>query len=450
MKGVINLIEVITVLIVVFLAFSIFFPGFAYKNRWSDAYLTLLARDSILTMDRLGNLYNYSFSPDSLQSYLDGALPFSQTNLIAWSDTDGVIKNNFIIACNCTEEQITMLSGWFSGMTFNGRTVNVLIPKTNLESIGQPSDVLLILGYKSLGAYQQNIQNYINSEKGVVELVNFSDVTQVNSDLTQQKIFGLNAVSIGSGSVQSTDSFPRNPANTSDIFYGAYKYFYHIPIPVKTIPNQTMTVPNDVAIQDCGNFTQGNITLRGVQRRFWDCSSFIYFDTDQNGQADTQVLPGDDFTLGTTNLHLNYIAGYNRVGISIRPTFVFNDFLHSSTNSQLMDIQPIDGNQNKIILTAQPSGYPVVILNQTGVSRAAWIANFSDGGAGDDEKLLLASVLLWASNKRSESILSPNIKVGLETTYINTANQDMFEVYKFGLGLGSPFAVGSPFGSQSQ
>lgn len=444
MKGVINLIEVITVLIVMFLAFSIFFPGFAYRNRWSDAYLTLVSRDSILTMDRLGNLYNYSFSPDLLGPFLSQELSFSQTNLIGWSETDGAIKNTFIIACNCTDSEITTLSAWFSGLTFNGRTINVLIPKTNLESIGQPSDVLLIMDYKPLGTYQQNIQNYINSERGVVEVMNFASADQINNDISQNQTFGLNAVSIVTGPAQTSDSFSRNPANTSDIFYETYKYFYHLPMAVKTIPNQASAVPNDTIINNCGNFTQGNITIVGVQREFWDCGSSIWFDTDNNGNADTQVLSGNDFSISATNLHLNYINGFNQVGISLRPTYVFSDFLNPVDGGQLMDIQPADGNQNKIILTALPSNYSVAILNQTGVSKTAWIAQFPDGANGDDEKLLLTSLLFWASNKRVQSVLSPNIQVGLETTYINTMNQDMFEVYTFGLGLGSPFGRGSP------
>ena len=53
-------------------------------------------------------------------------------------------------------------------------------------------------------------------------------------------------------------------------------------------------------------------------------------------------------------------------------------------------------------------------------------------------KLLLASLLLWASDKKHISTLS-DLRSGYLTSYVNIANQNMYEVYKFDLGLGFPF-----------
>jgi len=436
-KGFINLVEVITVLIIIFVAFSIFFPGFVYKNRWNEAYITLTGRDTILTIDRLERLYNYSFSGNDLQRFLDTALPVSTTNLIAWSEVDGAVKNTFVIDCNCTDDQRTTLSQWFSGLTFNGRTLNVLIPKTNLESIGQPADVLLIWDYQDLSQYQQNINNFIKQESGVVEIMDFNSVNKVNNDITQTQIFGLHANSIDTAA-QTSDVFVRNASNTSDIFYGTYKFFYHLPIPLKTFPNTTLTVPSEIAVTGCPNFAQGNISFNKTSYKFWDCSSSVYFDSNGNGLADKQVLVGNDFILGSYNFHLNYINGLNQIGVSVRPTYVFSDFGNFGTN-QIANIQPGDNDPNKIIMSSKSENYPVVILNRTSVSRTAWIADFSENGYGDDEKLLLTSLLMWASNKRNVGVLSPEIRLGFLTSYINTANQDIFEVYTFNLGLGFPF-----------
>jgi hypothetical protein len=80
-------------------------------------------------------------------------------------------------------------------------------------------------------------------------------------------------------------------------------------------------------------------------------------------------------------------------------------------------------------------------LNGT-FSRTAWIADFSRDGLDkveDDHRELLLSLILWASNKRSVSMTSSQLKTGFISTYINAFNDDIFEIYKFKLGLGYPY-----------
>jgi len=445
-KGVINLVEMITVVVILFIAFSVFFPGFVYKSRWNDAYVVLLSRDTIITIDRLGKLYNFSFSASSLQKYLDLTLPTNKTNLIGWSEVDGVIKNQLTIACNCTEQQISTLSELFSGLQFNGREVQVLIPKSSLEVINQPADVLLIWGYKNLDPYAQNIKNFLASENGVVEIMDFSDITQVNNDRAQREIFGLQANSIAT-SDELSDNFARAPSNSSDIIYGPFKFFYHIPLALKTIPNTSASIPSEIPIDasNCANFTQGNITFNKTSYKFWDCTSIagalsVYFDTNANGKADTRLVAGESFNLtniASYNFTLSYIDGMRKIGVAFRANFTFDDF-GNFAGTKVLDVVPRDGS-DKTLLKTSPGNFPVVILNRTAIARAAWIADFSEDGYGDDEKQLLMSLILWASNKKAARVLSPNIRAGLLTSYINTVNQDMFEVYRFNLGLGFPF-----------
>jgi hypothetical protein len=80
-----------------------------------------------------------------------------------------------------------------------------------------------------------------------------------------------------------------------------------------------------------------------------------------------------------------------------------------------------------------------VILKSTPAYNTAWIANFTDGGVGDDERMLLISLLLFASKKRASELTITPVKRGYEISYINVANKDMFDVYLFSLGLGYPF-----------
>jgi len=91
------------------------------------------------------------------------------------------------------------------------------------------------------------------------------------------------------------------------------------------------------------------------------------------------------------------------------------------------------------ISESPPREYPAVILNRFGETGVAWVASFSEDGVSDDEKLLLTSLLFWASNKRETSTEVTNLRIGYMTSYVNVKNLDMFEAYKFSLGLGYPF-----------
>lgn len=145
------MLEMIMVVIVLYIAFSVFFPGFSYKSGWNEALLLQTSRDVILTADRTNKLYNLSFDKGALQNFLSDVV--SEENLISWSDTGGTVKNQIIIACNCTNDQLNYLNSWLSELEINGRHIDVPPPcYTNLESINPcivSADVLLIWGEKT-------------------------------------------------------------------------------------------------------------------------------------------------------------------------------------------------------------------------------------------------------------------------------------------------------------
>lgn len=231
MKGQINIVEMIFVLIILLVAFSVFFPRFFYESKWNDAYLLLTSRDLILTMDRIGKLYDFSFDTDSLKIFLNSTIPATETNIIAWSEAEGTIQNRVIVACDCTKSQIENMTSWFSGQKINNRTINVLFVQTNLSSIPEETDVLLIRNYKILDSYINNFQSYVAKGVGIVEMVDFpTKGDEVNNDRVQGQIFGLKWVNAEKGTPDYM-VFARKPLNSSDIVYAPYKYFYHIPFP---------------------------------------------------------------------------------------------------------------------------------------------------------------------------------------------------------------------------
>lgn len=437
-KGQIPIIELVTTILILLVAFGILLPELSYKNKWGDALIITRARDTILTIDRIGNLYGYSFNSVLLQNFLKAVYP--EGNLVSWSETESTFKNRIVIACNCTSAQIEKLNSWLGQITFNDRTVTLNFLSSNLDVINEPSDALLIWGYTDLTNYQTTLQNYLNKGNGVVEIM---DLTQAQINNAQQQIFGLKWYDLGSGWGSSAEDSFIKPADANKINYGLYKNFNHIPIPLPA-PILTTSIPNDSFVPECpsSNINQGNFTFRSVSYNFWICNGgSVYFDTNGNSMADVRLTTGNNFKINNYNFSLNYIDGNERVRISFKPFYNFTDFLQAGGSR----IYPLDNDINKIALYngnwVSPSrSIPVVILNGT-LGRTAWVADFSRGGLDgvkDDHKSLLLSLLIWTSNKGAFE-QSPSLESGVLTSYINTENKDIFEVYKFNLGLGFPF-----------
>jgi len=511
-KGFVSILEMIIVMIALFITFSIFFPGFQYRSRWSDTLLLLKSRDLILTADRIGQLYDYSFSPTNLQTFLDTLIPTNETGIISWSEMEGTIKSSVWIACNCTNDQINDLTSWFRGLKINRREIGVLPCYTNLEAINpclSSSDVLLIFGYKDLSdpVYLNTLKEYLKIGSGIVEITDLNS-TMVLGDDVQEKIFGLGADSSDEAQTQEgmseydvfrdeVESPIKRPINTTVFSYHPWKYFYHIPIPLfassiaGTIPTDDPPLPSPSCTQlSTGSLgIQVKITNVGGEPvgspnfyKFWICDSDkVYFDTDLTEQADVILTTGDNFGIVDYynsslfwNFTLSYIDRQEKIGVSFKPDYRFSDFITyweegececppekpgkcpkgeaaglckgkkewAGENANLL--APGDGDRSRILIQASNitkayTPIPGVILNSTEITRTAWIANFTADGVGDDERLLIISLLLWASNKRAVSVLSPGVKLGFKTSYVNSVNDDMFEVYKFNLGLGYPF-----------
>lgn len=444
MKGEVSILEAISTIIILFIAFNIFFPKFSYQSKWDMATLLLKERDVLITLDRIGRLYQYSFDAAALASFLTKAIP--EKNVIYWSQVEGTIKPTIVVACNCTEEQIVKLYEWGEYLRVNDRSVKILVCPTNLDHINPcytGPDVLLIWGYKDLTNYKEVFKRFLSAGKGILEIMDLP--SQVDS--TQREIFGivecsaLPPISCGWSTV-TEDSF-LVPGSARQRNYQPYKYFYHIPISLKA-EESVIVIPLDRGTPPCisRNINKGDIEFRDNSYNFWICDGkSVYFDTDGNNRADTIVRPGDNFRIAGYNFYLSYIVDNERIGVTFKPDFEFVDFLKFDGGTR---VYPIDRKKERIVLhrgnySDRTAPIPVVIVNGT-VGRTAWVADFTRDGLniGDDHRQLLFSLLFFVSNKGATNVLSMPFKEGYFTSYIHTVGDDMYEIYKINLGLGYP------------
>ena len=438
MKGQISAIEMITSVIILFVAFTIFFPGLSFKSEWDNAYLMMTGRDVLLTMDRTNKLQQYSFNTTSMQNFVDKTFPRNDT--IIWTSIDDTVKNKLVIACNCTDEQKSQLGYWLRNLKVNGHSINSFVCYTNLEEkinpcFGYYPDVLVIWGYKDFSQekYEKIMKDFLNNRNGVVEIADLP-----LADSTQEHIFGISTSSDNFGSA-ALDNFQK-PVNGTVSTYQAYKYFYHIPFPTKVDEN-TCSIPVE-GIPACSSTEtqKGNLTFREKTVYLWICDrNTIYFDTNNNNIADFRTTVRSSFNLTNYNFYLNYIEN-SSVMISFKEIYNFTDFKGSNK------LYPSDQDINRILLSnGNYSGtdrpIPVVIINES-IGKTAWVAVFSRNGLNnvkDDHKQLLISLILDVSNKKAKEVTFGGVEVGRSTSYLDVINYDMFEFYKINLGVGHPF-----------
>ncbi|MEM5772695.1 MAG: hypothetical protein QXL86_00480 [Candidatus Aenigmatarchaeota archaeon] len=421
MKAQIILVELITVLIALLISFGILFPRFVYKNTWKEATLMLLSRDLILTMDRTGNLYQYSFDQLALNDFLNKTI--REKFLIHWNEVENAFPNRIVVACNCTEEEINEMNFWFNPLLINNRRIYILIQRSSLEEIPQEADVILIMRYKNLTNYKPILTQSILKGIGIVEVMNFDSSSKI--DITQTQIFGINCT--GSTGASGYMNFSK-PASALDMVYLPYKNFFHIPLPLNS--SLASNYP-----ENCKN--EGNFVINRTNYKFWICNdSYVWFDVDANGVWDKLVKIQEKVTIGKFNFTLSYIFENKSISLSFsnKPEYLFGSYLSVGN----CNILPNDGNIKRILIKAvnQSSSreYPAVILNS---SKIAWMYDFGNNPS-DDEKNLLLSLVLWASRKKS-LVLPAQIQRGFSTSYLNVQNKDIFEIYKFTLGLSYPY-----------
>lgn len=438
-KGIINVIELVIVVMTLFVSFTIFFPGNTYRNRWDDAYGTLKARDAVLALERTGNLHEYAFSGEQMDAFLGNL--FSGSSVVTWHSVSGGIKAETVVACDCPAGVVAWLNEWAGSTTLNNREVRMSFCQANIDPADAcfaGSDALLVWKYKPMQPYEAALTDYVSKGGGVVELMNFTAAAQLD-DTAQRNIFNLTWVGLVADTATSC-AFARVPRGASDIIYEPYKYFHHVPLTLKAASyGQTIA---GCAYAPPGN---GTLVLRGHAYEFDTCSaSTAWFDTDGAGGRNTLFTERDTMSIGGSDVMLNYVNGASSLSVSFEPGYAFGDFLgYAATGGKnIAHIEPGDGNSDRVLVSAVAgsSRYPAVIVNTYGSGRVAWMQEPGAANYGDDEKALLASLLLWAANREpaSGTAAQADFSSGYTVSYLNVQNYDMFEIYKLNLGVGYP------------
>jgi len=456
MKGQIPVIEMITVTIILFVSFGIFFPERNFDNRWQEADIATKGRDALTTMDRVNSTSQYSADQGALDSFLNKTIPNS---IIYWTTIEGTAQSNIVVACNCTTKQIGDLTNYIGRLKLNDREILLDIRPSALSPI-QKSNVLIIWGVTDLGAYKTDILNYLADGNGVIGI---ADVTSPDAAYTE--IFGVRTCTSIFGGASCTNSGSteidfRYTTNASKPAFLVQKYFFHLPIRnlanLSTFPLTVETKSPTGATMTCNNTQvfEGSLIFKSASARYWICNStHIFMDTNNTVWPDVILRERDQFRVRdpssgvSYNFSMSYIdAGGNRTYMSFKPSplFRFNDTPFKPATVLLYPGDANIINDEKVVLHDgnYPNGrpIPVVTVNGSLTGKAMWSSDFISGSPGHDKRLLMASMVLAASKKRTVEPTIGDLRIsGAVTPYISVVNRDMMEIYQFNLGLGYPF-----------
>ncbi|MBI4894735.1 MAG: hypothetical protein HY833_03295 [Candidatus Aenigmarchaeota archaeon] len=453
MKGQIPVLEMITVTVILFVSFGIFFPERNFDNRWQEADVATKGRDAMITMDRVNSTSKYSSDLDALNSFLNKTIP---NNIIYWTTIEGTAQSNIIVACNCTTKQIGDLTNYIGRLKLNDREILLDIRPSALSPI-QKSNVLIIWGRTDLGAYKTDILNYMKDGNGVIGM---ADAAAPDASYTE--IFGLKTCTEVFGAAQCANSAStqidfRYTTNASKPSFLTQKYFFHLPIRdlanLTVFPSTVETKSPAGAVITCPN-TQvfgGNLTFKSASARYWICNStHVFMDTNNTIWPDTILREKTVFSVrdpatgGSYNFSMSYIdAGGNRTYMSFKPNPMFR-FDDVNFKSPAVLLYPSDRDDDKVISYdgSYPNGRPIptVTVNNSLTGRAIWSSDFLSVNPGHDRKLMMASMVLAASKKRTIETTLGDLRIsGAVTPYVSVVNRDMMEIYQFNLGLGYPF-----------
>lgn len=92
MKGVMSIIEVMITGLILLIAFLHFFPQYTIKSKWNSALLSVKVRDTIKTIDRLNETYEFATDLNKFDNFMNSVFLPEETGEVTvwWRNINGI------------------------------------------------------------------------------------------------------------------------------------------------------------------------------------------------------------------------------------------------------------------------------------------------------------------------------------------------------------------------
>jgi len=224
MKGIVKILEAIIASIILITTIS-FFITVERTTRWDTALFQTKMQDTLSSLDRSGNLELYvkNYDKEGFENLIKNTTGRTTDFSIS---IDGIPDSEIVIACNCTNSEITDLKTILNITTNNyffykTRRINITINQVNITEINN-EDILFVFGYKNLSQYKSQITNFLNRDHTIFMFSSLSS-SQIN-DTIMNDTFGLKWNN-GLSDSNFGDFYPTQPL-PENMSYKTSKYHY--------------------------------------------------------------------------------------------------------------------------------------------------------------------------------------------------------------------------------
>ncbi len=415
-KSQISITEVVASILILFVFLSTLSLR-EVRSRWENAILSITGRDVSFVTKAIENTSKLLTQKNYKEIVSKLVAP-----VVAEIDLENCIKDEILIACNCTNETVGLLENNIGKLILNGREIKIHFLMSLLSPINPASDALLIWGYKNLEPYEKELKNYLKSGKGIILVGDFGDAP----DETSKQIFGLEKATYSYSSLSDFYFMDSNPNYPN---YQLFKFFFHIPLPIFTFKEKEVSFEGITKTVECGN-----ISIRDSFYEFciWN-ESGILVDQDGDSLLDEFVEERENFWLDQER-HFNFTLSYlteKEIYVSFDYGYNFSDILKGKSNVTLPE-----QSRDRITLASSFNNQliPACVVNST-LGRNVWITNLTKTYFSDDKRLLLLSALVYSSSKKKIG----KIRRGVSIPILIVSNKDMLETCVINLKLYYPY-----------
>jgi len=373
-KGFVQVIEVAIAALLIVLVLPVFFGWLNVKQDWARHDLAASGTGVISSLEAGGNLSQIFSNTQEIIREIEAIKPANVKYSIY---AEGAPKPRILMACACSDAQLSYTKSIFTPALFNGGTVNFTIEKIDLgalPSIPGNYDVTVFINYADSDwtANRQKISDYLKTGKGIIAI----QAASGGADFLNT--FNLSSAG-GSASYQNFTSYI--PAGTN-----IEKYFVGFGFDVPTADGGTGTYRGIWNIWE----KQKRINTTGTTVGLEDYGIVL-------GEGGIFSLPSAESPDGNKYSFRVKKIWADKSGVVFQPlnkSFVFKDFLNPGENK-------VAG--NSILKGESAITYSLMAKNGT----AVWL---SDNKTVSDEHRALAKAAAASLSENFYLVKPMNVK----------------------------------------
>lgn len=399
-KGFVQVIEVAIAALLIVLVLPVFFGWLNVKQDWARHDLAASGTGIIRSLEVGGNMSQIFNNTQEVIREIEAIKPANVKYSIY---AEGVPKPRILMACACSDAQLSYAKSIFTPALFNGEIVNFTIEKIDLgalPSIPGNYDVAVFINYADSDwtANRQKVSDYLKSGKGIIA------IQPASSGADFMNTFNLSNAG-GSASYQNFTSYI--PAGTN-----IEKYFLGFGFDVSTADDGTGTYRGIWNIWD----NQKRINTTGTKVGLEDYGIVL-------GEEGIFSLPASESPDGREYYFRVKKIWADKSGVVFQPlnkSFVFKDFLNSGESMVV---------GNSILKGEAATTYSLMAINNT----AIWLSD--NKTAASNEYRALAKAAAASLSENFYLVTPQNVKNSVNVNSFTTFCCDMPATVKLTFSL---------------